>query len=814
MPPKKDQDKPKVPKIVNFPQSRDGYAQEALHNIIHQGAITAPNSLDRSRSDKNIRKIGRNSPCPCGSGKKFKVCCINNESEPKRDPLVDEVLLISDPRLEELKVFLRDPSGRLSSHKVLADVGAELGSLDYPKLGKAFLQRALDKQPKNHGYSLNMAVMIDQLGDHEEALKILQSVPEGFGRKTVIEANIKSNICEWSDIKGLYEKAAREEPDFYLPYYQLTANSPLNSEARLFWAETGFAHCKTDPVIAIQWCLIKFSRRDFQDIINDPRLSHLKDQSGDASIIGQRLEDPKFINSIEIIKDASRMLFNEDPSRAHSIANKLSTLHAMVKCTVARGALEFVSNFGLPELVPDCLGQVCNDCAKDISEAELKFAANRFGGEYSEAIKIAKEILKEDVTTNVKTDFFYVDYIDCLDETEGPKAAFEQGLLFEEHISQYYTKARYYWDMGYYASRLGEWKATSYFLDKFSDCDLEALLNINIPKRGGGDEEPYFFSSIFHLQFNRALCLLAERKFIEFDNFLNGISDKPIGAYQYIPEEFEYIRSELIELNGAAREFENSNDYQNKFQNLINKSQVFNAWGGKIKPLSNTQKISEMLKLYESKSLPERVEALRQIHRIELRERDDFSDIINNIEGEIPNIKIIPNDALASLIEAESRFKVDFGTLDASPTILAYTKAIELTLRKLIFQKYRTEIFYKIKQYCEDAKSDENFNQFKGLVRFLSSGRIELGTIRQVILLSSGKTSGRVELLSSLHKFIKLHFPLVLEETFLEDLENVTNNFRNEAVHERQFSTGEANHLRKLVYGLFKAVMNPRLIEN
>ncbi|NLC12895.1 MAG: hypothetical protein GX768_02455, partial [Chloroflexi bacterium] len=27
-------------------------------------------------------KIGRNDPCPCGSGKKYKHCCINNASKP------------------------------------------------------------------------------------------------------------------------------------------------------------------------------------------------------------------------------------------------------------------------------------------------------------------------------------------------------------------------------------------------------------------------------------------------------------------------------------------------------------------------------------------------------------------------------------------------------------------------------------------------------------------------------------------------------------------------------------------------------------
>ena len=35
------------------------------------------------RTSKTIRreKIGRNEPCPCGSGKKYKQCCVNKESE-------------------------------------------------------------------------------------------------------------------------------------------------------------------------------------------------------------------------------------------------------------------------------------------------------------------------------------------------------------------------------------------------------------------------------------------------------------------------------------------------------------------------------------------------------------------------------------------------------------------------------------------------------------------------------------------------------------------------------------------------------------
>ena len=28
-------------------------------------------------------KIGRNKPCPCGSGKKYKKCCLNKEKPPE-----------------------------------------------------------------------------------------------------------------------------------------------------------------------------------------------------------------------------------------------------------------------------------------------------------------------------------------------------------------------------------------------------------------------------------------------------------------------------------------------------------------------------------------------------------------------------------------------------------------------------------------------------------------------------------------------------------------------------------------------------------
>ena len=33
----------------------------------------------KDRTLRRLPKIGRNMPCPCGSGKKYKKCCINKE---------------------------------------------------------------------------------------------------------------------------------------------------------------------------------------------------------------------------------------------------------------------------------------------------------------------------------------------------------------------------------------------------------------------------------------------------------------------------------------------------------------------------------------------------------------------------------------------------------------------------------------------------------------------------------------------------------------------------------------------------------------
>jgi len=43
--------------------------------VIKGNAVEDPNKI-KKQSPKRVKKVGRNDLCPCGSGKKYKNCCL------------------------------------------------------------------------------------------------------------------------------------------------------------------------------------------------------------------------------------------------------------------------------------------------------------------------------------------------------------------------------------------------------------------------------------------------------------------------------------------------------------------------------------------------------------------------------------------------------------------------------------------------------------------------------------------------------------------------------------------------------------------
>lgn len=45
-----------------------------------------------------MKKIGRNDPCPCGSGKKYKKCCLNKADNPVYSDIANLKMIYKESR--------------------------------------------------------------------------------------------------------------------------------------------------------------------------------------------------------------------------------------------------------------------------------------------------------------------------------------------------------------------------------------------------------------------------------------------------------------------------------------------------------------------------------------------------------------------------------------------------------------------------------------------------------------------------------------------------------------------------------------------
>ena len=56
--------------------SSDEYDEQA-HQLYNEGRYDDALLESATTTHNERRKVGRNDPCPCGSGKKYKKCCLN-----------------------------------------------------------------------------------------------------------------------------------------------------------------------------------------------------------------------------------------------------------------------------------------------------------------------------------------------------------------------------------------------------------------------------------------------------------------------------------------------------------------------------------------------------------------------------------------------------------------------------------------------------------------------------------------------------------------------------------------------------------------
>ena len=68
-------------KTLKSHKNLKGKAEEHLERTPHDGHSEETGQKEAVEPIRTGPKIGRNDPCPCGSGKKYKKCCIDSQSK-------------------------------------------------------------------------------------------------------------------------------------------------------------------------------------------------------------------------------------------------------------------------------------------------------------------------------------------------------------------------------------------------------------------------------------------------------------------------------------------------------------------------------------------------------------------------------------------------------------------------------------------------------------------------------------------------------------------------------------------------------------
>ena len=65
----------RIDKDISLFLIRAEIKQNIERKEVSKTQITNEDKSDMKKKPKRVKKIGRNDPCPCGSGKKYKQCC-------------------------------------------------------------------------------------------------------------------------------------------------------------------------------------------------------------------------------------------------------------------------------------------------------------------------------------------------------------------------------------------------------------------------------------------------------------------------------------------------------------------------------------------------------------------------------------------------------------------------------------------------------------------------------------------------------------------------------------------------------------------
>jgi tetratricopeptide (TPR) repeat protein len=118
-----------------------------------------------------MAKVGRNDPCPCGSGKKYKRCCLEKDEAAAR-ALVAARPTIAEEIADKLAAASEEEDEFITASNAAVDL-VQAGKLDEAEQAARDL---LERYPDVHDGWDRLAMVYEARGDHRQAADCYRKV--------------------------------------------------------------------------------------------------------------------------------------------------------------------------------------------------------------------------------------------------------------------------------------------------------------------------------------------------------------------------------------------------------------------------------------------------------------------------------------------------------------------------------------------------------------------------------------------------------------------------------------------------------------
>jgi tetratricopeptide (TPR) repeat protein len=800
-----------------------------------------------------MRKISRNSICPCGSGKKYKKCCMNNIAT-KAYEFPAQLNFINnntDKNILNILQDLKNDNSYLISPEWWHDLGAAISKTGDHKKALIALKKAYKLSNNDPVHLLNIAANMSMQGDAKAALKIIKKLPKNIPRKSVITGNILQELGRYKESIAFYESAIKEESDFELTYTNLLYSlKKVDSLSLEYWFEKTLNKFPNNSSVIYQYCEYLFEINNIDRLSEYTNKLNLKDlEKEDRPEVFSKSNDLQVVNTIEVYKAIGEL------SNDTNLDNLTKTVQLLNKDTVPDkicNKAKYLANLsainGSVINVEESYKHICEECKSeflgmlgDINTYRAK--AYEISGEPKKALMAAKESLKTlpKNPNNLHAAWWCADDLGKNQESlEFAKLLYEIRPDWENsayNLALLYGKngdvalAKHYYEISI-EDDVKNWRAFEnlallYLLDaKFDEAEKVWNNYIEIYKKESDFiEDAVHFSYAYSADVNVNVKIINDNRQISFNNqsdTLNafqvnyGITDQIKKEFNSVTINWDIVIEDTLIIDIDQAYIQPSvgiKNQQNKWTNLVlfaEKTQGGLSYSLDI--ISENNKTEPMIgsdhivkrgvfnndDLISAISEPDSTFKKEVLHHLEMHKRGDMSEIIAELITEVPIWEFMPNEAKIAILEGDNTIS-NGSSLDYAPVIVTIVKSVEITLKKMLFDKFLSKC--RLNLNIEESISigrQSKFKQAHNFITFIEKGRyLELGAMNHIFNLCNGKTANKLPLLQDLKDFICKDLKwndLLLKQT-IGDI-SFLSSMRNPAAHSNTYNKDNAIEIR------------------